>query len=247
MALGESLVFYVLIGLAVAAAVALAGDGRRRSMSHGGSRGGRAFAVAAAVFFWPLFVPMLLARSTPGSDATPSAANGTNAEPDDALARRIALVDAELVAALASLDGWAEAAIARERVRINELRAAWRAQAQRIRDIDRVLAAVADEPTTEKPGAENSGGEDSGVATASRVVQSTRARRENFARLRRVRNRAERDLAATLESVRELVSMIHLAKFTGEPASRADELVTQIAAAVEGLSEVAAWNEAPAA
>jgi hypothetical protein len=37
--------------------------------------------------------------------------------------------------------------------------------------------------------------------------------------------------------------MIHLAKFTGEPASRADELLSQIAAAVEGLSEVAAWNE----
>lgn len=241
MALGESLVFYVLIGLAVAAAVALAGDDQRHTMSHVENRRGRVFAVIAAVFFWPLFVPMLLARTAPGSQSAPSAETGPNAEPDDALARRIALVDAELVAALASLDGWAEGAIARERVRINELRAAWRAQAQRIRDIDRVLAAVADEPT-----AANEDEGDASVETASRVAQSTRARRENFARLRRVRDRAERDLAATLESVRELVSMIHLAKFTGEPASRADELVTQIAAAVEGLSEVAAWNALPA-
>jgi hypothetical protein len=42
--------------------------------------------------------------------------------------------------------------------------------------------------------------------------------------------------------VRELVSMIHLAKFTGAPASRAEELVAQIAAAVEGLADVT-WRE----
>jgi len=32
--------------------------------------------------------------------------------------------------------------------------------------------------------------------------------------------------------------MIHLAKFSGAPAARAEELVAQIAAAVEGLSAV---------
>jgi hypothetical protein len=42
--------------------------------------------------------------------------------------------------------------------------------------------------------------------------------------------------------VRELVSMIHLAKFTGAPASRAEELVAQIAATVEGLSALT-WQE----
>ena len=42
--------------------------------------------------------------------------------------------------------------------------------------------------------------------------------------------------------MRELVSMIHLAKFTGAPASRAEELVAQIAAAVEGLSDLT-WRE----
>jgi len=45
--------------------------------------------------------------------------------------------------------------------------------------------------------------------------------------------------------VRELVSMIHLAKFTGAPASRAEELVAQIATAVEGLSEVSQWRDEP--
>jgi len=46
----------------------------------------------------------------------------------------------------------------------------------------------------------------------------------------------------TLAWVRELVSMIHLAKFTGAPAARAEELVAQIAAAVQGLSELS-WPE----
>ncbi len=47
----------------------------------------------------------------------------------------------------------------------------------------------------------------------------------------------------TLAWVRELVSMIHLAKFTGAPASRAEELVAQIAAAIEGISAVT-WQDA---
>ncbi len=49
-------------------------------------------------------------------------------------------------------------------------------------------------------------------------------------------------LMATSAWIRELVSMIHLAKFTGAPASRAEELVAQIAAAVEGVSAIA-WQE----
>jgi hypothetical protein len=51
------------------------------------------------------------------------------------------------------------------------------------------------------------------------------------------------DLIGTLAWVRELVTMIHLAKFSGAPAARAEELVVQIAAAVQGLSEVSAWRE----
>jgi hypothetical protein len=53
------------------------------------------------------------------------------------------------------------------------------------------------------------------------------------------------ELMGTLAWVRELVTMIHLAKFTGAPASRAEELVAQIAATVEGLSEVTQWNHQP--
>ena len=43
---------------------------------------------------------------------------------------------------------------------------------------------------------------------------------------------------SNLARVRELASLIHLAKFTGAPAARAEELVARIAAAVEGVSDL---------
>jgi hypothetical protein len=220
MALGESLLFYLLIGVAVAAAVVISGE-RREVLQP----------VAAAIF-WPLFIPILLSRRS-ASERVETNDRRVTVELDDALARNIAQVDDELSAALASLDGWAESALARERVRIDELRSAWRAQAQRIREMDRVLATMDAEPHWAPDVSHEAG----------RAGQSVRARRDNFDRLRNVREQANADLATTLASVRELVSMIHLAKFTGAPASRADELVTQIAAAVEGMSEVATWGE----
>ena len=61
--------------------------------------------------------------------------------------------------------------------------------------------------------------------SSERLRQSTEARRNNLERLKRVRGRTYQDLMITLSWVRELVSMIHLAKFTGAPASRAEELV----------------------
>ena len=79
-------------------------------------------------------------------------------------------------------------------------------------------------------------------SAVDRLQHSRMAHRQNIDRLRHIRRRAYEDLMGTLAWVRELVSMIHLAKFTGAPASRAEELVAQIAAAVEGLSELT-WQE----
>ncbi len=248
MALGESLLIYLLVGVAVAAAVALSNDRSPEGIGPTRRGCGSMFRIVAATFFWPLFLPIVLSQSHASDDRPrtyPAATEKPCDEPNDAMARRIAQVDGELVAALASLDGWAEGAIARERLRIDELRTAWNAQAKRIRDMDGVLAAAEPDPHADTaPEAPSDAPNDE---PSTRAAQSARARRGNLARLRQVRDRAESDLATTLASVRELVSMIHLAKFTGEPASRADELLAQIAAAVEGLSEVAHWNDAPAA
>jgi hypothetical protein len=78
---------------------------------------------------------------------------------------------------------------------------------------------------------------------AVKARESENVRRENIRQLHTIRKRMHADLIGTLAWVRELVTMIHLAKFSGAPAARAEELVAQIAAAVQGLSEVSAWRE----
>jgi hypothetical protein len=259
---------YLVVGIGVAAAVYLACEEGSIQLW---------FRMATAVPFWPLYLPVLLAtpRSSTGDG------RGFVAQPpviDDDMTTAIAQVDAELEAALNSLDGWAEDVLARERVRIRELRDAWNAQANRVREMDRLLAVLAPiltpAPThtllapSETRVAGEVGWVESSEPTApekrwvpqtpptllhlpltnsdspakNRLVQSQEACQENIKRLRSVRQRTYDDLLSNLAWVRELVSMIHLAKFTGAPASRAEELVAQIAAAVEGLSDLT-WRE----
>jgi len=229
MSLGPTLLIYVLLGFGVALAM-LAYDNSKNVAE-------RWFSFLTAVPFWPIYVPVLLARKSvsieePVQPVPPPADDMTSA---------IHQVDAELEAALNSLDGWAEGVLAREKDRIHELRTAWTAQSERIREMDRLLAlpeyAKSEEPVP--------GGALSDLLSApatDRLRHSQQVRRQNIERLRHVRRRAYEDLMGTLAWVRELVSMIHLAKFTGAPASRAEELVAQIAAAVEGLSELT-WQD----
>jgi hypothetical protein len=225
MSLGQLFVLHLMAGVGVAAAVYLTGGARRP--------GERWFQVASAVIFWPMYLPILLSQR-PRGHCEPAPA-GPAAPPHDDLARAISRVDGELEAALQSLDGWAEDVLAREKDRLDELRTAWIAQAQRIRDMDRLLnrPEYADAPEDVPP---------SGLLASDRLRSSQQVIRQNIERLREVRQRTLQDLLGTLGWVRELVSMIHLAKFTGAPASRAEELVAQIAAAVEGLSALT-WQE----
>ncbi|MCI0638502.1 MAG: hypothetical protein L0Y72_02945 [Gemmataceae bacterium] len=235
MTLGQLLVLYLMAGCGVAVAVYVSSTDTARS-----SRG---FQFATALFFWPLYLPLLLTPRAPvGGESNTDLKSGnignespaSAAPPADEMAQAILQVDAELEGALLSLDGWAENALAREKGRLCELRSAWSSQAQRIREMERLLG---------KP-------EDSAMevgACPEAVSQRLRASQEvitqNKERLRQVRDRSFADLMGMLAWVRELVSMIHLAKFTGAPAARAEELVAQIAAAVEGLSALT-WQEA---
>jgi hypothetical protein len=100
--------------------------------------------------------------------------------------------------------------------------------------MDELLSGAAAEPinATDNPPDTHS------AAALDRWQKSSRAREQNLSRLAAVRRRSHADLMATLAWIRELVSMIHLAKFTGAPAARTEELVAQIAAAVEGVSQV---------
>jgi hypothetical protein len=215
MNLGQFLILYLMAGCGVAGAAYLS------PVALGGAA--RWFHLGAALVFWPLYLPLLL---TPTTAARPA----PSAPPCDELAQTIAQVDLELEGALEGLDGWAEGVLAHEQDRLRELRTLWLAQAQRIRELDRLLAQPAYAGIDRAP--------PSALDPAQRAHDSQRVIRQNVQRLRQVRDRTMRELLDTLSWVRELVSMIHLARFTGAPAARAEELVGQIAAAVEGLSEV---------
>jgi hypothetical protein len=228
MGFGETLVLYSIVGLAVTGASYLS-DRDERGWQHG-------FQLLTAAVFWPLYLPILLSRPTPPSEVDRAAGPAAT----DDMAEAIARVDAELDTALSSLDGWAENVLAHEKDRLVELRAALASQAARIREMDSLITRTegeADGPTEKA--------NPSGQLVVDRRALSEQARRKNFDRLHEVRRRSYDDLMATLAWIRELVSMIHLAKFTGAPASRAEELVAQIAAAVEGVSAVT-WQDGAA-
>jgi hypothetical protein len=223
MLLAETAIFYLVLGACVAVAMYVRDD----------TPAGRAWAQSVgAVLFWPLFLPMLLSRGeVEGGEAVKT--GETDDASTDALAKAIEQVEAELDAAIEGLDGWAEDVLNSERQRLDELRTAWKLQAERIRQIDRLLAAPA---ASADPLAE-------AAAEVAQARRSDELRRGNIRQLAALRNRMHDDLVGTLAWVRELVTMIHLAKFSGAPAARAEELVVQIAAAVQGLSEVSGWRE----
>jgi hypothetical protein len=233
----ETLVFYACIGAAIAAANYLSDDRHR---------GWRAtFLLITALLFWPMYIPVLLSKRA-SREIVPTETDPTPAGDEMSLA--IAQVEVELDAALSSLDGWAENALAGESDRLSELCHALRAQAARIREMDKLLEATAAAPIDKEPARPDTqpgdlAPEGSPAQEALlRWQKSRQGRAQNLTRLAQVRRQTHADLMATLAWIRELVSMIHLAKFTGAPASRAEELVAQIAAAVEGVSAIA-WQE----
>jgi len=228
MSLGQLLMLHLMAGAGAGVAGAVYLTARRRTYAA------LWFQVVSALLFWPMYLPVLLSRQAT-TTGDPETGDIPPAAADD-LGRIIAQVDSELDHALGSLDGWAEDVLARENGRLLELRSAWTSQAQRIRDMDRLLErpeyALAGEPLA-LPGA---------IDPGDRLRASQEVIRQNIERLRQVRQRTYADLLGTLSWVRELASMIHLAKFTGAPPSRAEELVAQIAAAVEGLSALT-WED----
>ncbi|MBC7815633.1 MAG: hypothetical protein IAG10_01900 [Planctomycetaceae bacterium] len=204
-------IFYGLVGAGVAVALFVS--------DSTGSRHERWFRVLTAFLFWPLYLPLLLRPTSPSVPTTqPSAA------PSDELAAQITQVETEFDVALKSLSVGADTALLLESDRVGELPAAWRSQAERIRELDRLLAQPAFIEAI-PAGSET-----------ERAAQSEQSRQQNLARLRAIRQQMHQNLLGTLSGVRELVTRIHLAKYTGSPT--ASELIAQFTAANARLSEL---------
>jgi hypothetical protein len=223
--LDTTLLIYLLLGAGVAGAVYLSDMAR--------SPAERWFQVTTALIFWPLYVPLLLqSRRSPATTPHPPPTHE-----EDELTTAIARADGELKAALNTLDGWPDDVLQRERGRICELHAAWIAQAERIRDLDRLLASPEySESSTDLLVGLPAWPDGAADHVSEHPLHAPDTLGQNVQRLREVRQRAYADLMDSLAGVRRLVAMIHLARFSGAPAARAQELVGQLAAAFEGLS-----------
>jgi hypothetical protein len=219
MGITESLLFYGVIGIAVAAALLALPDQ---------NAGIPMWTTAlSAVLFWPIYLPLLLSPK-PGMD---SAASPPESVAPDELHREIACVERELKAAVAGLQAEHVHSSFWDDDRIQELHTAWMQEAARIREMDAILA-----------NSETANSSIQSPAEHTAAAQWEHSRLENLERLRDVRNRANDAFTATLARVRELISQLHLAHFTGASATRADELLSEIAASLESDSEVAQWR-----
>jgi hypothetical protein len=234
MPFSTTILFYLLIGAATAVAVFVSENSSR-------SRGVQSL---MAVFFWPILLPMLLSSPAQNRDEPLASRMQTSSRPvsNDSMSAAISQVETELDGALQSLDGWSEGMLTREAERICELKSAWGVQAGRIRELDRLLTQPGFAAMPESTAMPDLTTEEPVPPLDERILAADRTRQANIRRLREMRRQMHSDLMGTLAWVRELVTMIHLAKYGGAPASRAEELVAQIAAAVEGLSEVTAWS-----
>jgi len=226
MGLHESLLFYFVIGCAVAVAVWSQPDFNRSLTGW--------FQLLAATAFWPVFLPILL---------TPARNSSCEKMPDDSAVNslqrnRIQSVKQELTEALAFIDGWTKGTLHRERGHFQKLFAAWDRKAERIAHLDLILSR---QPAWEEEHSSTDSPEPKEPADS--VHRFERARQRNLQQLAAVRQRCELELTLSLAKVRELISAIYVAEMTDSPESRADELIRQIADSLDGLSEVADWQE----
>jgi hypothetical protein len=227
----ETLVFYLVIGLAVAAAQWSAGRIAKPAA--------RNLSAIAAVPFWPLFLPLLLSGDQPAPSSVGAAA------PPDELARSIRQVETELREGLASLSGGRMVPALLPNRRLEELHDVLTAQADRIRRMDEVLGRSGPDellPGELQPdelagvGVQPDSASAMSESDVARDRASRAARRANLRQLAELRRTAEAELRTNLDRIRELVSQLHLVEFSGPAPGRAEELLAEIAAVIESMA-----------
>jgi hypothetical protein len=211
--LDSTLLIYFLIGAGVAIAVYVSDLARTPAQ--------RNFQTAASLVFWPLFLPLLLQKG-PAHRPAPAPESAST----DDLSKAIAQVNAELEEALRSASVSSD--IAEDLTdRLDELRLHWQAQAERIREMDRLLAqseyavpkdAIQAEQPIVRDGAFSPDPLGYGLSGMSAIAE----------RLRKVRDEANSNLMGSLARVRQLSALLQLARFTGDPAKEPAELLRQV-------------------
>jgi hypothetical protein len=220
----ETAVLYGLIGLAVSASLGLqrgAAPLVRRIGLH-----------ALWTLLWPFFAPVLFGGAVHDPDRGAAARGaGQRAARDP----RLQAAQQRLLQALGGLDGVAREVLEREAGRVQKLAGSLGAMEQRLHEMDALLASPEFDPARAEAALQEMCAR--GPAQDDPRLESLRARRRNIEQLRALRERAAQDLERALLKMEEMASQILLLRYTNRPETELVELVREIAAAVEGLSE----------
>ncbi len=215
MSFSATLLIYLVIGLVVASANLL--------LSARAPRLERVLAFTAAVPFWPIFAPFLIARPRVSRSGST----------DGGLETRIEAAVARLIEALGSLDGIADDVLGPEVERVTGLGRALRTMARRSAEMSALLAT----PELSKPRALQSLAALEETSPANPRAASIRARIANIERLESMQARTLEALERALLEAEEIGTRMALLRFADRPEDEVVRMIRDIAASVEGVSE----------
>jgi hypothetical protein len=217
MGIVETTVFYLLLGFVTGTAMFLR---EREALSL--------WRCALAVLAWPVFAPLLLG----GAARPPTPPAAPNKGDADA---RLQRAEQGLLAVLAELDGAAAGALKQEVPRIQKLAASLQKLSGRVQDMDRILATP--EFDADRASALLSELHARGAELSDPRALSLRTRLRNIERLKSLREGTAELLERSLLKIEEMSSQVLLLRFAVDPEREVAELMRDIAASVEGLSE----------
>lgn len=214
----ETLVVYLLVGAVVAGAIQL-GDASTSPTN-----------LPLHVVCWPLFAAVLVApeaSTEPPATDRDALPTGDRDHPDIRRAER------KLVDALDRLDGPAEDALEASRQRIRRLVDSLATMQSRLDEMDDMLGRKEFDEEAARRALEEARQQD---ASSDRIASAER-RLEHVRQLQTMRADLADDLQAALAKVDEIAAQIALLQFADQPARDVSDLIEEIAAAVDGVSE----------
>ncbi len=223
----ETLIIYTLIGMVIATAMAISNPQASPLI--------KLATITSHTLFWPFFAPVLLGKPNPNPNTTTHNATPTPQTPPWTDTR---IRDAErgLLTALSRLDGIAEEIIAPHTESIKSLTRSLAKMDERAREMDELLQSPEFDPISAQT-ALNTLLEHTKNTEKDTRTESIRARIRNINRLQTMRERTRTDIERAVLKMEEMSSQILLLRFADCPETDMANIISDISATVDGLSE----------
>jgi hypothetical protein len=223
MGLGGTVIVYMIIGSAVAAAIWMA----RGHVVAAGS----VPQLAVWIVFWPFFAPVVLGRAVALTPAAP--VTGAPGETGS----RLREAQERLRVAIGSVEGLGEGVLRPHLTQIDTMMRALDHAESRLRDMDALLGTREFDVTQVEAALHEL--RDRGYEDDEPRVRSLLSRRRNIERLRAMRERTCDELERALLRMEEISSQVMLLRFAEQPETRLAALLKDIAGSVDDLAKAA--------